>query len=98
MPKFGARRRFAPFLTSLSNLASAKEMRRILLSTIKILISAALLYFSLRKVNLYDLAARLHVESLGWIALAIAVLFLQIFIGVLRWRWIRSECGAQIAI
>src|SRR6267154_1184060 len=69
-------------------------MRRILLSTAKILISAALLYFSLRKVNLYDLASRLHVESLGWIALAIAVLFLQIFIGVLRWREISSECGA----
>src|SRR3954462_3548288 len=73
-------------------------MRRILLSAIKILISAALLYFSLRKVNLYDLAARLNVDSLGWIALAIAVLFLQIFIGVLRWREISSECGAPIGI
>ncbi|HEX7922669.1 MAG TPA: UPF0104 family protein, partial [Bradyrhizobium sp.] len=39
-------------------------MRRILLSTVKILISAALLYFSLRKVNLYDLASRIQVESL----------------------------------
>jgi uncharacterized membrane protein YbhN (UPF0104 family) len=73
-------------------------MRRILLSAIKILISAALLYFSLRKVNLYDLAARLNVDSLGWIMLAIAVLFLQIFIGVLRWREISSECGAPIGL
>lgn len=71
-------------------------MRRILLSTIKILISAALLYFSLRKVNLYDLAARLHADSLGWIALAIAVTFLQIFVGVLRWREISAECGAPL--
>jgi hypothetical protein len=73
-------------------------MRRILLSTIKILISAALLYFSLRKVNLFDLASRIHVESLGWIALAIAVTFLQIFVGVLRWREISAECGAPLEI
>ncbi|MGY3606172.1 MULTISPECIES: lysylphosphatidylglycerol synthase transmembrane domain-containing protein [unclassified Bradyrhizobium] len=71
-------------------------MRRILLSTIKILISAALLYLSLRKVNLYDLAARIRVESLGWIALAITVTFLQIFLGVLRWREISAECGAPL--
>ncbi|TAI61957.1 lysylphosphatidylglycerol synthase transmembrane domain-containing protein [Bradyrhizobium sp. Leo170] len=71
-------------------------MRRILLSTIKILISAALLYLSLRKVNLYDLAARIRVESLGWIALAVAVTFLQIFLGVLRWREISAECGAPL--
>ena len=77
-------------------LASANEMRRILLSTIKILISAALLYLALRKVNLYDLASRIHVESLGWLALAIAVTFLQIFLGVLRWREISGECGAPL--
>lgn len=71
-------------------------MRRILLSTIKILISLALLYFSLRKVDLYDLASRIRVESLGWIGLAIVVTILQIFLGVLRWREISSECGAPI--
>ncbi|MGY4311381.1 lysylphosphatidylglycerol synthase transmembrane domain-containing protein [Bradyrhizobium sp. JR3.5] len=71
-------------------------MRRILLSTVKILISGALLYFSLRKVNLYDLASRIQVESLGWLGLAIAVTFLQIFLGVLRWREISVECGAPL--
>jgi uncharacterized membrane protein YbhN (UPF0104 family) len=71
-------------------------MRRILLSTAKILISAALLYFSLRKINPFDLAARINVSSLGWIALAIAMTFLQIFLGVLRWREISAECGAPL--
>lgn len=73
-------------------------MRRILLSAVKIVISAALLYFSLRKVDLHDLVTRLSVGSLGWIALAIAALFLQIFIGVLRWCEISSECGAPIGL
>jgi uncharacterized membrane protein YbhN (UPF0104 family) len=72
-------------------------MRRILLSTTKILISAALLYFALRKVNLADLVSRINVASLGWIGMAIAVTFLQIFVGVLRWRVIGAECGAPLA-
>jgi glycosyltransferase 2 family protein len=72
-------------------------MHRILLSTIKIVISAALLYFALRKANFSDLASRINVASLGWISLAIAVTFLQIFIGVLRWREVSTECGAPLA-
>ena len=71
-------------------------MRRILFSTIKILISAALLYLALRKVNLLDLASRIHIASLGWIGAAIAVTFLQIFMGVLRWCQISAECGAPL--
>jgi uncharacterized membrane protein YbhN (UPF0104 family) len=71
-------------------------MRRILFSAIKILVSAALLYFALRKANFSDLASRITIASLGWIALAIAVTFLQIFVGVLRWREISAECVAPL--
>jgi uncharacterized membrane protein YbhN (UPF0104 family) len=71
-------------------------MRRILVSAAKIVISAALLYLALRKVNLVDLASRFTVTSFGWIGLAIAVTFLQIFAGVLRWREISAECGAPL--
>jgi uncharacterized membrane protein YbhN (UPF0104 family) len=76
---------------------SADDMRRILLSAVKILISAALLYFALRKVSFYDLASRFDVASLGWIGLAVAVTFLQIFVGALRWREISADCGAPLA-
>ncbi len=71
-------------------------MRRILLSALKILVSAALLYLSLRKVDLAELASRINISSLGWIGVAIAVTFLQIFVGVLRWREISTECGAPL--
>jgi uncharacterized membrane protein YbhN (UPF0104 family) len=71
-------------------------MRQILLSALKILISVALLYFALRKVNLSDLASRIDIASLGWIGLAIAVTFLQIFVGALRWCEISAECGAPL--
>src|SRR5271155_5589351 len=71
-------------------------MRRILSSAIKILVSAALLYLALRKVNFVDLAARIDLNSAGWLALAVAVTFLQIFVGVLRWCEISAECGAPL--
>jgi glycosyltransferase 2 family protein len=71
-------------------------MRRILFSAIKVLISAALLYLALRKANFADLASRIDIESLGWIGLAIAVTFFQIFVGVLRWRIVSAECGAPL--
>jgi hypothetical protein len=74
-------------------------MRRILFSTIKILISLALLYLALRKVNLTELASRINnLGSLGWIVAAIATTFLQIFVGVLRWRRISAECGAPLGL
>jgi glycosyltransferase 2 family protein len=72
-------------------------MRQILLSTVKVLISAALLYLALRNVNLPQLASRINLASLGWIGLAIGLTFLQIFAGVLRWREIGAECGAPLA-
>jgi glycosyltransferase 2 family protein len=71
-------------------------MRQILLSALKILISAALLYLALRKVNLSELASRINVSSLGWIALAVVVSFLQLFAGALRWCQISAECGAPL--
>jgi uncharacterized membrane protein YbhN (UPF0104 family) len=73
-------------------------MRRILLSTTKIAVSGALLYLALRKVDPSELFSRFTVTSLFWIGMAIAVTFLQIFVGVLRWREISAECGAPLEI
>jgi hypothetical protein len=71
-------------------------MRQILLSALKFLISAALLYVALRKVDLTELASRIDIKSLGWIVLAIAMTFLQIRVGALRWRRISADCGAPL--
>ena len=71
-------------------------MRRILLSTAKIVVSAALLYLALRKVDLSNLVSRITLGSLVWIGAAIAVTFLQIFLGALRWREISAMCGAPL--
>src|SRR3984957_6861523 len=76
---------------------SAGEMRQILLSALKIVISAALLYLALRKVNLSELASRINVSSLGWIALAVVASFLQLLAGALRWCQIGAECDAPLS-
>lgn len=73
-------------------------MRRIAISSLKILVSAALLYLALRNVDFHELVSRFNVASLGWIGLAIAATFLQIFIGVLRWREVSAECGAPLEL
>ena len=73
-------------------------MRQFLLSALKILISAALLYLALRKANLGELASRIDLSSLFWLALAVAVTFLQIFAGTLRWCELSAECGAPLTI
>ena len=74
-------------------------MRQLLLSAAKILVSAALLYLALRKIDLLALFSRVNnLGSLIWIGLAIGVTFFQIFIGVLRWREISAECGAPLGL
>jgi glycosyltransferase 2 family protein len=72
-------------------------MRQILFSALKILISAALLYFSLRKVDFADLLSRIDLNSLLWLGLAIVVTFLQVYAGALRWREISADCGAPLS-
>jgi glycosyltransferase 2 family protein len=73
-------------------------MRRIAVSSIKILVSAALLYVSLRTASFSDLVARLNLGSAMWIGVALTVAFFQVFIGALRWREISSDCGAPLSI
>lgn len=74
-------------------------MRRFLLSAAKILVSVALLYLALRKVDLLALFARVNnVASVTWIVAAVAVSFFQLFVGALRWRAISAECGAPLRL
>src|ERR1700761_3389279 len=88
----------AKFARFLPKSREVRTMRRILSSIAKILISAALLYFSLRKINPAELASRINLASIGWLAIAILVSLVQLFIGVLRWREVSSECGAPLPI
>lgn len=71
-------------------------MRRILLSALKILISVALLFLALRKVDFSDLASRINIASLGWMVIAVAVFFIQIAASAMRWRVVSADCGAPL--
>jgi glycosyltransferase 2 family protein len=71
-------------------------MRRLLVLSVRILVSLALLYLALRGINFTAVQARLSQINLGWIALAVLVTVVQIFIGALRWREISQLCLAPL--
>jgi uncharacterized membrane protein YbhN (UPF0104 family) len=85
-----------PKQLGITSKSQATVMRQILLPAAKMLISAVLLYIALRKANFSDLASRLSVGSLGWLALAIGATLLQICFGALRWQRISIESGAPL--
>jgi uncharacterized membrane protein YbhN (UPF0104 family) len=62
----------------------------------RIAVSLALLYLALRGINFAAIQARLSQINLGWIALAVLVALLQIFLGALRWREISDLCHAPL--
>lgn len=74
-----------------------QKMRKIILLAIKFTISAALLYYALRKVDFPGLWSRLNRDSLGWIAISIVLLLIQIYCAALRWREISAQCGAPLS-
>jgi hypothetical protein len=71
-------------------------MRRLLLLSARILVSLALLYLALRGINFAAISMRLSQISLGWLALAVLITVIQIFIGALRWREISELCKAPL--
>ena len=71
-------------------------MRRFLILSARILVSVALLYLALRGINFTAIESRLSQISLGWIALAVLITVLQIFVGALRWREISGRCQAPL--
>lgn len=73
-------------------------MNRFLGLTAKILISAILLYFALRSVDLAAAASRLNQISIGWVVLAVGVALLQISFGAVRWRIVAAHCNAPLPL
>lgn len=71
-------------------------MRRLLLLSVRIVVSLALLYLALRGVNFNAVQSRLSQINVGWIFLAVLLTIGQIFIGALRWREISSLCHAPL--
>jgi uncharacterized membrane protein YbhN (UPF0104 family) len=71
-------------------------MRRLLILSARILVTLALLYLALRGINFTAISTRLSQINLGWIALAVVITVVQIFIGALRWREISELCKAPL--
>ncbi|UGV25892.1 flippase-like domain-containing protein [Rhodopseudomonas boonkerdii] len=73
-------------------------MRRILILAIKVFVTAALLYFALRKVDFAELLSRIDAASFGWLLLAILLAYVATCASALRWRTICTSCDTPIAV
>jgi uncharacterized membrane protein YbhN (UPF0104 family) len=71
-------------------------MRRLLSFLIKAVVSAFLLYLSLRRVDLASVGQRLGGIDLRWIAFVVAGMCIQVLLGAQRWREIVMICGAKL--
>jgi uncharacterized membrane protein YbhN (UPF0104 family) len=71
-------------------------MRRLLSFLLKAAISALLLYLTLRRVDLDNLARRLGDLDWRWIGVMLAVMFTQVGTSALRWRDIVMACGVAL--
>jgi uncharacterized membrane protein YbhN (UPF0104 family) len=71
-------------------------MRKWALFALKFAISAALLYFAIRRIQIDTVAERLNQFAPGWFILAIAIGLLQTGLGAVRWQQIASLSGAAM--
>lgn len=78
------------------------RMRGFLSFSARILISGLLLYFALRSIDFGQVRVRFLQSGAGWffawMALAVAVLILQILLGSLRWQEISRFCNAPLGL
>ena len=77
-------------------------MRGFLVLSARILVSAALLYFALRGIDFAEIQARLIQNSpswfLGWTALSVLTILVQVFLGAMRWQEISLRCHAPLIV
>ena len=61
-----------------------------------------LLYFALRGVNFAEIQTRLTQNSrswfLGWMALSVLTILVQVFLGAMRWQEISVRCQAPLIV
>ena len=71
-------------------------MRQWALIALKFAVSAALLYFAIRRIQIDMISDRLKELNPAWLAAAVAIGLLQTAIGALRWRRVASLCGGAL--
>lgn len=73
-------------------------MRKFLLFSLRVLVSAALLYFALRSINFSSVQERLSQINVWWLILAVAATLVQTALGALRWHQISALSEAPLSM
>lgn len=73
-------------------------MRKFLLLSLRVLVSAALLYFALRSINFASVQERLSQINVWWFVLAVVATLVQIALGAFRWHQISALSEAPLTL
>ena len=73
-------------------------MRKFLLFSLRVLVSAALLYFALRSIDFASVQERLSQINGWWFLLAVTATLVQIVLGALRWHQISALSEAPLSM
>lgn len=73
-------------------------MRKFLLFSLRVLVSAALLYFALRSINFASVQERFSQVNVWWLLLAVGATLFQIALGALRWHQISALSEAPLSM
>lgn len=71
-------------------------VRKTVTLIVKLIITLALLYFAVSRINFNTVAQRLEHVAAGWVIAAILVMVMQTFIAAMRWQVILRRCGGVI--
>jgi uncharacterized membrane protein YbhN (UPF0104 family) len=71
-------------------------MRQLLLISVKLAVSALLLYLAFRRIDLGAVGERLSRLEPAWLAAGLAIALVQVLLVALRWRQIARLCGAAM--
>jgi uncharacterized membrane protein YbhN (UPF0104 family) len=73
-------------------------MRQFVSLAAKVAISALLLYFALRRLDLVTLGERLKHADIGWLVAAMALTAIQVALASARWQQVALQCGAELSL
>lgn len=73
-------------------------MRKFLLFSLRVLVSAALLYFAFRSIDFASVQERLSQIKVWWLLLAVTATLVQVVLGALRWHQISALSDAPLSM
>ena len=64
----------------------------------KVVVSGSLLYLAFRLIDVRTVGEYLRQADLAWVAVALVLFAVQVFVAAVRWRYVAAECEADVSL